>query len=154
MLQVTYEQREERKSKYSRFPNAKEQFVVHYNPHHTGNNSMLTVSYTHLVGLLFNNLFLMFCVIDQKRSSSKSPDVAAQGGYATNFGAGMGGGSGGRGVEGQIMANVFKTLVSRLVKFNKDLKTPENMVYFIKFQFSFFYNILNIGHLKYFITFF
>lgn len=46
----------------------------------------------------------------------------------------MGGGNGGRGVEGQIMANVFKTLVSRLVKFNKDLKTPENMVSIIKFQ--------------------
>lgn len=69
----------------------------------------------------------MFC-IDQKRSCSKSPDVASQGGYATNFGAGLGGGSGGRGVEGQIVANVFKTLVSRLVKTNKDLKNPENMV--------------------------
>lgn len=46
----------------------------------------------------------------------------------------MGGGSGGRGVEGQIVANVFKTLVSRLVRFNKDLKTPENMVGVMKFK--------------------
>lgn len=64
--------------------------------------------------------------LDQKRSCSRSPDVGPQGGYATNFGAGLGGA--GRGVEGQIMTNVFKALVTRLVKSSKDLKLPENMV--------------------------
>lgn len=41
---------------------------------------------------------------DQKRSSSKSPDVVSQGGYATNFGAGLiGTGSGGPcGVGGSV----------------------------------------------------
>jgi hypothetical protein len=64
---------------------------------------------------------------DQKRSCSKSPDVISQGGYATNFGAGLGGG-GSRGIEGQIIANVFKTLVTRLVKSAKELRSQENMV--------------------------
>jgi hypothetical protein len=63
---------------------------------------------------------------DQKRSCSKSPDVS-QGGYATNFGAGLGGG-GTRGIEGQIMASVFKALVTRLVTSAKELKAQENMV--------------------------
>ncbi|XP_046670285.1 uncharacterized protein LOC124360589 isoform X5 [Homalodisca vitripennis] len=81
----------------------------------------------------FFHSYVGFCVdpssllspLNQKRSCSKSPDVGSQGGYATNFGAGLGGG--GRGVEGQIMTNVFKALVTRLVKSNKDLKLPENM---------------------------
>jgi hypothetical protein len=64
---------------------------------------------------------------DQKRSCSKSPDIISQGGYATNFGAGLGGG-GSRGIEGQIMASVFKALVTRMVKSAKELKTQENMV--------------------------
>jgi hypothetical protein len=64
---------------------------------------------------------------DQKRSCSKSPDVVSQWGYATNFGAGLGGG-GTRGIEGQIMASVFKALVTRLVKSTKELKAQENMV--------------------------
>lgn len=50
-----------------------------------------------------------------------------QGGYATNFGASLGG-AGSRGIEGQLVACVFKALVSRFVKANKELKTPENMV--------------------------
>lgn len=64
---------------------------------------------------------------DQKRSCSKSPDIISQGGYAINFGAGLGGG-GSRGIEGQIMASVFKALVTRMVKSAKELKTQENMV--------------------------
>ena len=41
--------------------------------------------------------FIIF--LDQKRMSGKSPDVASQSGYATNFGAGMiGSGTGGSGV--------------------------------------------------------
>lgn len=63
---------------------------------------------------------------DQKRSCNKPFDIGPQGGYATNFGAGIN--SGGRGVEGQVMKNIFKALITRLVKSNKDLKLPENMV--------------------------
>jgi len=66
-------------------------------------------------------------ITDQKRSCSKSPDIISQGGYATNFGAGLGGG-GSRGIEGQIIANVFKTLVTRLVKSAKELRSQENLV--------------------------
>jgi hypothetical protein len=66
-------------------------------------------------------------IADQKRSCSKSPDIISQGGYATNFGAGLGGG-GSRGIEGQIIANVFKTLVTRLVKSAKELRSQENLV--------------------------
>lgn len=53
--------------------------------------------------------------------------MVSQGGYSTNFGAGLKGG-GSRGVEGQIMTAIFKTLVSRLVKSLKELKTQENVV--------------------------
>lgn len=72
---------------------------------------------------------------DQKRSSSKSPEMVSshQGGYSTNFGAGLKGG-GSRGVEGQIMTAIFKTLVSRLVKSLKELKTQENVVSYSFFQ--------------------
>ncbi|KAL0270475.1 UNVERIFIED_CONTAM: hypothetical protein PYX00_007876 [Menopon gallinae] len=84
--------------------------------------------------LEFFHSYVGFCVdpssllspLNQKRSSSKSPEIASQGGYATNFGAGLKGG-GSRGVEGQIMASIFKTLVTRLVKSWKELKTQENM---------------------------
>jgi len=45
------------------------------------------------------NLFFFIFFLDQKRTSGKSPDVAPQSGYATNFGAGMSGsGTGGSGV--------------------------------------------------------
>ncbi|XP_035727928.1 protein unc-80 homolog isoform X9 [Vespa mandarinia] len=106
------------------------------------------------------------CLIDQKRGSNKSPDAASQGGYATNFGAGMMGGTvcsnvgttattashtigtttttgstniasvnasygtgshGVRGIEGQIMNCVFKTLVTRFVNSTKELKSQENI---------------------------
>nr|CAD7425389.1 unnamed protein product [Timema monikensis] len=78
--------------------------------------------------------YIGFCVdpssllspLNQKRSCSKSPDIVTQGGYATNFGAGLGGG-GTRGIEGQIMASIFKTLVTRLAKSIKELKTQDNM---------------------------
>ncbi|XP_032667267.1 protein unc-80 homolog isoform X7 [Odontomachus brunneus] len=97
--------------------------------------------------------------LNQKRVSSKSPDVASQSGYATNFGAGMmgsgasgavggtsggtgggtgatasgvatsynAGGYGARGIEGQIIACVFKVLVTRLVDSAKQLKAQENI---------------------------
>lgn len=64
---------------------------------------------------------------DQKRGSSKSPDTVSQGGYATNFGAGVGGG-GIRGVEGQIMSHTFKPLVTRFVNSTKEIRAPENLV--------------------------
>lgn len=66
--------------------------------------------------------------------------MGAQGGYATNFGAGLTGG--GRGVEGQIMMIVFKTLVTRLVKSNKELKISDNMVRICTLHFVFSQNIL------------
>ncbi|XP_021940294.1 protein unc-80 homolog isoform X4 [Zootermopsis nevadensis] len=82
----------------------------------------------------FFHAYVGFCVdpssllspLNQKRSCSKSPDIISQGGYATNFGAGLGGG-GSRGIEGQIMASVFKALVTRMAKSAKELKTQENM---------------------------
>ncbi|KAJ8917160.1 hypothetical protein NQ315_012652 [Exocentrus adspersus] len=64
--------------------------------------------------------------LNQKRGSSRSPDTVSQGGYASNFGTGVGGG-GIRGVEGQIMSHVFKPLVSRFVESNKEIKSPENL---------------------------
>ncbi|XP_072743186.1 protein unc-80 homolog isoform X2 [Anoplolepis gracilipes] len=114
----------------------------------------------------FFHAYVGYCVdpssllspLNQKRISSKSPDVACQSGYATNFGAGMigpsasgtgvgtsgtsggivattggvatsynVGGYGARGIEGQIMAYVFKVLVTRLVDSMKQLKTQENI---------------------------
>jgi hypothetical protein len=66
---------------------------------------------------------------DQKRGSSRSPDTVSQGGYATNFDTGVGGG-GIRGVEGQIMSHVFKPLVTRFVDSAKEIKTPDNLVIF------------------------
>ncbi|KAJ8932970.1 hypothetical protein NQ314_014301 [Rhamnusium bicolor] len=64
--------------------------------------------------------------LNQKRGSSKSPDTVSQGGHASNFGAGVGGG-GIRGVEGQIMSHVFKPVVTRFVESSKDIKLPENL---------------------------
>ncbi|MPD04788.1 Protein unc-80 [Portunus trituberculatus] len=63
----------------------------------------------------------------QKRSGSNKGVDNQQGGYATNFGASLGG-AGSRGIEGQLVACVFKALVSRFVKANRELKNPENMV--------------------------
>lgn len=65
--------------------------------------------------------------LGQKRSGSGKGVDNQQGGYATNFGASLGG-AGSRGIEGQLVACVFKALVSRFVKANKELKNPENMV--------------------------
>lgn len=66
---------------------------------------------------------------DHKRSSgikSLIPDIGAKTaggqGYATNFGSGLTGGA-----ESQVVAAVFKGLVSRFVDAQKDLKNPENM---------------------------
>lgn len=51
----------------------------------------------------------------------------SQGGYASNFGVGVGGG-GIRGVEGQVMSHVFKPLVTRFVNSGKEIRAPENLV--------------------------
>ncbi|KAE8737653.1 hypothetical protein FOCC_FOCC016879, partial [Frankliniella occidentalis] len=80
------------------------------------------------VGFCVDPSTLLSPLTDQKRSCSKSPDVSSQGGYATNFGAGLSGG--GRGVEGHIMSAVFKALVTRLVKSAKELKSTENIALF------------------------
>ncbi|XP_042207937.1 protein unc-80 homolog isoform X3 [Homarus americanus] len=84
--------------------------------------------------LEFFHAFLGFCVdpgsllspISQKRTGSGKGVDNQQGGYATNFGASLGG-AGSRGIEGQLVASVFKALVSRFVKSSKELKNPENM---------------------------
>lgn len=66
---------------------------------------------------------------DHKRSSAFKtliPDIGGipggQGGYATNFGGGLSGGA-----ESQVIAAVFKTLVSRFVESLKELKSQENI---------------------------
>lgn len=51
----------------------------------------------------------------------------SQGGYASNFGTGVGGG-GIRGVEGQIMSHVFKPVVTRFVESNKEIKSSDSLV--------------------------
>ncbi|XP_069159541.1 protein unc-80 homolog isoform X1 [Procambarus clarkii] len=91
--------------------------------------------------LEFFHAFLGFCVdpssllspmnaqvspVGQKRTGSAKGVDTQQGGYATNFGASLGG-AGSRGIEGQLVASVFKALVSRFVKASKELKNPENM---------------------------
>ena len=66
---------------------------------------------------------------DQKRIGSKvssnSDTGGLQGGYATNFGASMGG-AGPRGIEGQVIACCFKGLVTRFAKVHKELKLHDN----------------------------
>ncbi|KAG8225921.1 hypothetical protein J437_LFUL005957 [Ladona fulva] len=84
----------------------------------------------------FFHSYVGFCVdpssllspLNQKRGFNKSPDtVSGSGGYSTNFGASLGSGGGGRGIEGHIIADVFKNLVSRMTKCNKELKLQENV---------------------------
>ena len=63
-----------------------------------------------------------------KRQGTSRPLVdPQQGGYATNFGASLGG-AGSRGIEGPIIACIFKSLVTRLVDSYKELKNPDNTV--------------------------
>lgn len=50
--------------------------------------------------------------------------IGATSGVGTSYNAG---GYGSRGIEGQIMACIFKVLVTRLVGFAKQLKTQENV---------------------------
>ena len=71
-----------------------------------------------------------FLAVDQKRLGGKAQPVDSGGlawGYATNFGASMGG-AGPRGIEGQIIATCFKGLVTRFAKTHKELKIPDNTV--------------------------
>lgn len=51
-----------------------------------------------------------------------------QGGYSTNFGAGISNIKSGRGIEDQILMVTFKSLISRLTATPKEIKAPENMV--------------------------
>lgn len=55
-----------------------------------------------------------------------TPDIGGmaggQGGYATNFGGGLSGGA-----ESQVIAAVFKTMVSRFCDSFKELKSQENI---------------------------
>lgn len=55
-----------------------------------------------------------------------TPDIGGipggQGGYATNFGGGLSGGA-----ESQVIAAVFKTLVTRFMESFKELKSQENI---------------------------
>ncbi|XP_065199931.1 protein unc-80 homolog isoform X3 [Planococcus citri] len=83
--------------------------------------------------LEFFHAFCGFCVDpcsllspNQKRTI-KSPDGSFQGGYSTNFGAGLNNIYGGRGIEGQILMATFKIFVSRLTATPKEIKAPENM---------------------------
>ncbi|XP_066978451.1 protein unc-80 homolog isoform X1 [Macrobrachium rosenbergii] len=84
--------------------------------------------------LEFFHAFLGFCVdpasllspMSNKRPGTGKAVDNQQGGYATNFGASLGG-AGSRGIEGQLVASVFKALVSRFVSSSKELKNPENM---------------------------
>uniref|UniRef100_A0A1B0CSU9 Uncharacterized protein n=2 Tax=Lutzomyia longipalpis TaxID=7200 RepID=A0A1B0CSU9_LUTLO len=66
---------------------------------------------------------------DHKRTpafKTMTPDIGGlsggQGGYATNFGGGLSGGA-----ESQVIAAVFKALVTRFVESFKDLKSQENI---------------------------
>lgn len=64
---------------------------------------------------------------DHKRPTgikSLIPDLGKAGGqgYATNFGSGLTGNA-----ESQVVATVFKALVSRFVDSFKELKNPENV---------------------------
>lgn len=70
---------------------------------------------------------VLYLLPGQKRSGTNKVVDNQQGGYATNFGASLGG-AGSRGIEGQLVACVFKALVSRFVKSSKELRNPENMV--------------------------
>lgn len=55
-----------------------------------------------------------------------TPDLGGipggQGGYATNFGSGLSGSA-----ESQVIAAVFKTLITKFVESFKDLKSQENI---------------------------
>ncbi|XP_065170367.1 protein unc-80 homolog isoform X8 [Atheta coriaria] len=103
------------------------------------------VRYQPLHDLLdFLHAYVGFCIdpssllspLNQKRGSSKSPsDIPLQPPPPSStttttthstLGVGLGGG-GIRGVEGQIMSNIFKPLVTRFVSSAKELKAPENL---------------------------
>lgn len=69
------------------------------------------------------------CKDHNKRSANfknLTPDIGGisggQGGYATNFGGGLSGGA-----ESQVIAAVFKTMVTRFCESFKELKSQENI---------------------------
>lgn len=59
--------------------------------------------------------------------SQGSPTIALTG-YANNFGAGFGK-IGPKGIEGVVIAHVFKPFVTRLSRIQKELKLQENSAY-------------------------
>ncbi|RXG52304.1 hypothetical protein Avbf_16127, partial [Armadillidium vulgare] len=64
--------------------------------------------------------------VDTKRPGTGRSLDSQQGGYATNFGASLGG-AGSRGIEGQVIAAVFKGLVTRFLSSHSFLKGHDNM---------------------------
>uniref|UniRef100_T1IVG6 Uncharacterized protein n=1 Tax=Strigamia maritima TaxID=126957 RepID=T1IVG6_STRMM len=84
----------------------------------------------------FFHSFVGFCVdpvsllsplgLGHKKPGTRVPETSSQSSYATNFGAGPGG-IGAKGIEGQVMACIFKSLINRMVKGLKELRSPENM---------------------------
>lgn len=56
-----------------------------------------------------------------KNVNTDTSPSGGQGGYSTNFSGGLSGGP-----ESQVIAAVFKPLVTRFVEAARDLKTPEN----------------------------
>lgn len=73
--------------------------------------------------------FIYVTNLDHKRPSSikfNKPDFGGisggQGGYATNFGSGLSGSA-----ESQIIAIIFKNLVSKFVELSKEIKNQENV---------------------------
>ena len=75
--------------------------------------------------------FLIKPYSDHKRPTgikSLIPDIGANNklaggqGYATNFGSGLTGNA-----ESQVIAAIFKSIVTRFVDAQKELKSPENM---------------------------
>jgi len=76
-----------------------------------------------------HSIVLRSCSDHKRPSGIKSfPDIGANKtaggqGYATNFGSGLTGNA-----ESQVVAAIFKNLVSRFVDAQKELKSPENTV--------------------------
>ncbi|XP_055584997.1 protein unc-80 homolog [Uranotaenia lowii] len=95
----------------------------------TNSNSLAIEHKAEILRCLHVYVFHLSPYSDHKRPSAiktLTPDFGGisggQGGYATNFGSGLSGGA-----ESQVIAAVFKTLVSRFVEALKDLKGQENI---------------------------
>ncbi|KAI1307248.1 Protein unc-80 -like protein [Halotydeus destructor] len=85
--------------------------------------------YHAFLGFCASNPTLLSPMTQKRQFSSASPTGSAnepKTGYATNFGAGFGK-LGAKGIEGVIINHIFKPLVSRCVKMQKELKLQENL---------------------------